>query len=139
MEGSPPGIRLIDLINKDATNPFNGKQVWDSYLETRRDIMNIYTPKWNSKLACDGEIPSCKTREDLLNEILDELWQEKEQARVAKWLQRNPAPDGEEENEDPRGHVQSRPEGWEPLSWLAFVNLGVGSVEPGGNGASRAQ
>eukprot|EP00961_Rhodomonas_salina_P288907 3904209-Rhodomonas_salina.1 len=86
-EEPPAGLKMEILTKKTADHSFTGPEIWELYLATKREIVNSYNPLWNSKLV-DGQIPSGKTKEDILHEMLNEMWSSKEQERVANLIKR---------------------------------------------------
>eukprot|EP00961_Rhodomonas_salina_P003364 46390-Rhodomonas_salina.2 len=58
------------LTKKTADHSFTWLEIWELYLATKREIINLYNQLWNSKLV-DGKIPSGKTKEDILHEMLN--------------------------------------------------------------------
>mmetsp|Transcript_67275 Transcript_67275/g.140127 ORF Transcript_67275/g.140127 Transcript_67275/m.140127 type:complete len:408 (+) Transcript_67275:58-1281(+) len=136
-DGAPPHLNVELLLRKTADHLFTGKEIWDLYLDTKRDCTNIFNLLWNAKINSDGTLPSGKDKETILAEILNEMWMEKEEERVANLLsaadEKENAGEGSSDNSRKNAvktEIQPWPDDWQQLSWLAFVTLGIQSENP---------
>eukprot|EP00286_Rhodomonas_abbreviata_P020436 CAMPEP_0181307818 /NCGR_PEP_ID=MMETSP1101-20121128/11101_1 /TAXON_ID=46948 /ORGANISM="Rhodomonas abbreviata, Strain Caron Lab Isolate" /LENGTH=399 /DNA_ID=CAMNT_0023414097 /DNA_START=57 /DNA_END=1256 /DNA_ORIENTATION=+ len=136
-DDAPANLNVDILLHKSPDHFFSGPELWELYLDTKRDCMNVFNPKWTAKLNPDSDIPSGKDKDSLLKEILDELWMEKEEERVAKHIKNmekaeENGGDGpvDREAQKKKLEVQLRPDDWQPLSWLTFVTLGAPAENP---------
>eukprot|EP00286_Rhodomonas_abbreviata_P012542 CAMPEP_0181317762 /NCGR_PEP_ID=MMETSP1101-20121128/16642_1 /TAXON_ID=46948 /ORGANISM="Rhodomonas abbreviata, Strain Caron Lab Isolate" /LENGTH=371 /DNA_ID=CAMNT_0023425179 /DNA_START=156 /DNA_END=1271 /DNA_ORIENTATION=+ len=152
-DDAPANLNVDILLHKTPDHLYGAKEIWDLYLDTKRECINVYNPLWNNKLNSDGSLPSGKDKATLLSEILDELWLEKEQERVDHL---RIAAEKEQENGEEgtsakkiktaKMEIQPRADDWQPLAWLTFVTIGLPSEDPktqlvtaSGNGPSNVQ
>ncbi|EKX38864.1 hypothetical protein GUITHDRAFT_114970 [Guillardia theta CCMP2712] len=137
------------LYNPGKNQPWAGTSLIEFFHETRSEINNVYNPEFLAEKGNREEFPSGRTLEDLRMATKARLWNKHQLELVEKnrQLQGEPAqdavrtPDGESASVRKGGRKRQMEvipfdvndpahRHWTPISWIAWIHLGMGSETP---------
>jgi hypothetical protein len=105
--------------------PLTGGDVWRKYKDLRAWYTNFFLPLWEACVGPDGKPPSGKTHADILEDVLQLLWDKAEEKRIASKQKRDAARGSNLRTPVRGGSGRSTP-----------ASLGGGASSGGGSGCS---
>ena len=137
------------LYNPGKNQPWAGTSLIEFYHETRSEINNVYNPEFLAETRNQEGFPSGRTLEDLRMATKERLWNKHQLELVEKnrTMEEEHAPDEPCTPQSESGSVKKggrkrqmevipfdvndpAHRNWTPISWIAWIHLGMGSETP---------